>query len=215
MALQVYDFREDIRHLLVTPHIRCRFMPMKPGDKANLHSHDLGHEIFLMLQGRARFVISGEEAVVGPGQLCIALADEPHTVETVGDEPVIMYLSVTPHVQPTHTNRTEDGAHLPHDFQPSANYQVEADMDISEDELLDRLTAASAKLAEIAGRSADVHRQSSERIKEALSAGDGETAAELRNSMWNGVCETFTQLYSLSEIWNEVAPRAPQRKSGD
>ena len=35
--------------------------------------------------------------------MCYALVDEPHSVRVLGDEPVYMYLSVTPHIQPTHT----------------------------------------------------------------------------------------------------------------
>ena len=104
MPLEIFDYRTDIRNLLVTPHIRSRFLRMEPGQVANRHSHDLGHEIFLILQGRAHFEVDGEEAELGPGQLCVARVDEPHQVRVVGDEPMVMYLSVTPHVQPTHTN---------------------------------------------------------------------------------------------------------------
>ena len=49
------------------------------------HTHDLGHEIFLILQGRAEFEIDGQSAVLGPGQMCIALTDQYHTVRNVGD----------------------------------------------------------------------------------------------------------------------------------
>ncbi len=99
MGLKVFDFRreEDVRNVLVTPHIRSRFFRLEPGREAkDFHSHDLGHEIFLILQGRCLFEIDGEEAELGPGQMCIALADQPHRVTVIGDEPVIMYLSVTP-----------------------------------------------------------------------------------------------------------------------
>src|ERR1041385_4040945 len=96
MGFQVFDYRTDIRNLLVTPQIRARFLRMEPGQVAAMHSHDLGHEVFLVLQGRALFTISGEEREVGPGQLCLALADEIHQVRCVSEEPLIMYLSVTP-----------------------------------------------------------------------------------------------------------------------
>ena len=55
MGFPVYDFRnpEHITNMLVTPEIRSRFMWMDPGDEFNSrHSHDLGHEIFLVLQGK-------------------------------------------------------------------------------------------------------------------------------------------------------------------
>ena len=50
MAFQVYDYREDIRNILVTPQIRSRFLKMDVGQVNRSHSHDLGHEIFLILQ---------------------------------------------------------------------------------------------------------------------------------------------------------------------
>ena len=53
MSLKVYDFHTDIANVLVTPQIRCRFMKMEVGQAAGGHTHDLGHEIFLILQGRA------------------------------------------------------------------------------------------------------------------------------------------------------------------
>ena len=73
MDLPVYDFRTDIKNLLVTPQIRARFLKMKVGQFNEGHTHDLGHEIFLILQGQAEFNIDGKKATLGPGQMCIAL----------------------------------------------------------------------------------------------------------------------------------------------
>ena len=72
MALQVFDYHTDIRNVFVTPQIRSRFLRMEPGTVAERHSHDLGHEIFLILEGNARFEISGEIAELGPGQMSAA-----------------------------------------------------------------------------------------------------------------------------------------------
>ena len=116
MPLRVYDYRTDKRTLLVAPQIRARFMRLEPGETAPAHSHDLGQEMFLVLAGEAEFTIAGETAVVGPGQLCVALVDQVHSVRALGQEPMIMYLSVTPHIQPTHTFWAADGRRLPHRF---------------------------------------------------------------------------------------------------
>ena len=64
---------------------------------------------------------------LGPGQLCFALVDQAHAVRVVGDEPVIMYLSVTPHILPTHTGRTKEGEAKPVKFSSPASYDVEVD----------------------------------------------------------------------------------------
>ena len=67
MTLPVYDFRTDVRNIFVTSQIRSRFLKFEVGTVAQRHSHDLGHEIFLILSGRAEFEIDGEKAELGPG----------------------------------------------------------------------------------------------------------------------------------------------------
>lgn len=208
MPLQVYDFRTDLRNILVTPQIRSRFLRMQPGDAAALHSHDLGHEIFLVLQGRALFEIAGEQAELGPGQLCIALADQPHTVRVVGDEPMIMYLSVTPHIQPTHTLLAADGERLPIRFMPSRTYDVETDTRTPVEELIDRWVQASQVLAAVASESAGEQRRAAIQLKQALAAGNDGAAQQARHALWAGLYQTFRHLHALGNQWNTLAPRA-------
>ena len=115
MPYRVFDYRHDITNMFVTPQIRSRFMKMKPGEIAGRHSHDLGHEVFLILQGQCEMEIDGEKAVLTPGQMCVAFNHQMHQARNVGDEPMVMYLSVTPHVFPTHTQydrRPESGCCL-------------------------------------------------------------------------------------------------------
>ena len=126
MTFDVYDYRTDVRNILVTPEIRSRFLKVEPGGPAGSHTHDLGHEVFLVLDGIAEFEIDGNKRQLGPGQMCVALAGQMHGVRAVGDRPTTMYLSVTPHVQPTHTFWDDAGRRLPHRFAPSSNYDVEA-----------------------------------------------------------------------------------------
>ena len=208
MAFRVYDFRDDICHQLVTPHIRSRFMRMEPGQVADRHSHDLGHEIFLILQGRAIFEIAGEEAELGPGQLCIALVDEPHQVRVVSEEPVIMYLSMTPHIQQTHTGRTATGEPLPIRFAPSRVYDVETDEQTPIDQLIDRYGEAASDLAAAAQENARVQRETADALKEALAAGDEEAANAARLAMWQTLSQTFKQAYAMADLWNDLTPRA-------
>src|SRR5439155_18397369 len=75
--------------------------------------HDLGHEVFLVLEGQADIEIAGERAVLGPGQLCMVRATQMHRVRNAGEGPLVLYLSVSPHVEPTHTYWTESGDRLP------------------------------------------------------------------------------------------------------
>jgi len=208
MSFPIFDHRTDIRNILVTPQIRSRFLRMEPGEVAGRHSHDLGHEIFLILHGRAVFDIDGDEQELGPGQLCIALADQSHQVRVAGDEPMIMYLSVTPHVQPTHTGRTEDGGRQPLRFMPSSAYDVETDTETPVEDLIDHCVETAARLAETARKSAEKQREGAARLKQAIAAGDEEQAGEIRSAMEEGIRASFEQIYALADLWNDLAPRA-------
>jgi quercetin dioxygenase-like cupin family protein len=136
MGFEVYDYRSVNRNVLVTPEIRARLYHMKPGQVDRRHSHDLGHEVFLILEGRAEFEINGTRKELGPGQMCIALADEIHQVRNLlPDRPTIMYLSVTPHIHPTHTGRDEQDGKLPPVFNANPNYDDPTDLSLAPEEL--------------------------------------------------------------------------------
>jgi mannose-6-phosphate isomerase-like protein (cupin superfamily) len=211
MSFPVYDFRreEDVRNLLVTPPIRARFARMQPGEEAaSFHSHDLGHEVFLILQGRAVFNIDGEEAELGPGQMCVALADQSHKVRVVSDEPMIMYLSVTPHIQPTHTGRTPEGGRHPAHFSPSSSYDVETDSETPVAALIGRFAELAEATAAAARKSAD----RATRLEQAIAAGDGDATEAARIAVWEEVYATFRQVYEMGDVWNALAPRTTETR---
>jgi quercetin dioxygenase-like cupin family protein len=209
----VYDYRTDIRNILVTPQIRARFMRMEVGELSggsqvgHGHSHDLGHEMFLVLQGQAEFEIDGERQVVGPGQACIALVDQTHTVRNVGDEPVIMYLSVTPHIQPTHTGWTDAGNKEPPRFNPGRTYDLPPDRTSPDEALLDGHLGAFEALAGTVGGARDVQRAQGEAFRQALADGDREAALQARDTMWEALNPMFRQVYELAEAWNALTYR--------
>ncbi len=201
MGFPVYDFRnpEHIQNMLVTPQIRSRFLRMEPGTSAQGHTHDLGQEIFLILSGRCEFTIDGEKEELGPGQMCIALVDQMHSVRVVGDEPMIMYLSVTPHVQPTHTFWHADGTKMPPRFSPNANYDVAEDTSLSIPDLLQRQAQLAARMAEAAAQVAQVNQTVME---------GGSFDADTREQMWEALRTLHIRLAAMDDNWNELAPRA-------
>jgi quercetin dioxygenase-like cupin family protein len=219
MPLEVFDYRTDNRNILVTPEIRARIMRIEVGGTSGGrpsgpgHSHDLGHEVFVVLQGQAEFTIDGETAVVGPGQACIALVDQPHTVRNVGDETVIYYLSVTPHIQPTHTGWTEEGEDAaPHKaaaprFQPSTAYDVPPDRSTPTEELLERHLAAMETLARTVEIARGVQRAQGAAFEDALEAGDPPAVLEARDAMWAALYPLFAHAYELAEAWNNLTYR--------
>ena len=210
MGFEVYDCREDIRNILVTQNIRARFCRLEPrsGSLDEWHTHDLGDEVFIILSGRVEFKINGEVKEVGPGQMCYALADEAHSVRVIGDEPVYMYLSVTPHIQPTHTFYDDDGERLPPNFRPSSDYDTETDATTPVDELVDGHVAAAQELAAQAAESARLQEEQAAALKAALAAGDMVEADRLRAAMWVPMLEVFKQAGAVAGGWNALAPRA-------
>jgi quercetin dioxygenase-like cupin family protein len=214
MSFEVYDYRTDNRNVLVTPEIRARLYHMKPGQVDGRHSHDLGHEVFLILEGRAEFNINGVKKELGPGQMCIALADEIHQVRNVlPDKPTIMYLSVTPHVHPTHTGRTLEGEKAPPHFAPNSNYHVEQDMNVPMAELFAAQVKAAEALLEAAQQNLAAQQAQSEHALAAIAAGDREGAVAARNAMWESVYALHKQLYAFDAIWNEASPRIAEEAS--
>ena len=207
MSFQVFDYRKDITNMLVTPQIRSRFLKMEVGQFNQSHTHDLGHEIFLILQGQAEFEIDGHKEVVGPGQLCIALTDEPHTVRNVGDDEVIMYLSVTPHILPTHTSWTEDGEKKPPRFAKSSAYDQEADLSVGAVERADEHLQAVECLLSQMQDTVDVQRKQVAVFKQALADGDEQAALKARDDMWGALYPMFKGVHEMAGVWNEFGHR--------
>ena len=114
MGFPVYDYRTDLRNVLVTPQIRSRFLRVEPGPMPDAGTRTTSGTRYSWCSAAGPSSrLTARKAEVGPGQMCVALIDQPHAVRALGDEPVTMYLSVTPHIQPTHTTWTEDGQRMP------------------------------------------------------------------------------------------------------
>ena len=212
MALKVYDYREDLRNIVITPEIRSRFLKFEPGTSGSRHSHDLGHEIFLVLEGQAEFEIEGERAILGPGQMCVAYADEKHEVTCVGDKPITMYLSVTPHLEPTHTSWTESGEKKPFRYGPSTSRErADAGLPpLDASALIDEHTAASNALADMAAANAQDQETQAAALRHALAAGDKQAAKAAVDAMWASIYATCKALQAMETVWNQLSPAATE-----
>lgn len=211
MAFRVFDSRTDIQNLIIQPDIRARFLQMEPGEENVPHSHDLGAEIFLILDGQAEFVIEGHTEILGPGQLCFADRDEIHVVRCVGDAPMTMYLSVTPHIDPTHTWWDEEGAKVPPRYGGSTQSERAAMDAQSAPPAVDELTAAHESAAtEAANAAQEAHAAQLAGIKslqEALADGDSAAAEAAVDDMWDALYRSFSATRELAGTWNALAPR--------
>jgi quercetin dioxygenase-like cupin family protein len=117
MPLRTFDWRDDpMGTIIAVPEVRARFMRFEPGrPPAGWHNHEEsgGVEVFLVLEGALKFEIDDQEVIATAGQAVVAYPQQKHRVSCVGDQPAILYLTVTPHLQPTHTYHDADGNRLP------------------------------------------------------------------------------------------------------
>src|SRR5262249_57857729 len=73
-----------------------------------------GAEVWVTLGGAAGFDFRAQGSVVATrGRAVFALPDEPHRVTCHGDQPVVYFLTVSPHREPTHTHFDADWNQLP------------------------------------------------------------------------------------------------------
>src|SRR5438132_3002393 len=170
MPLRVFDARTEIGNLIITPEIRSRIMRFEAGEVSHGHTHDLGHEMFVVLDGRAEFTIDGQAAELGPGQICVARAGEWHEIRTLPDAPMTLYLSVTPHIEPTHTQwDREGGTQLPYRYGGSTRAEREASTvaRLAPAVLLERHLLASSALADAARANAAAQEEAAATLRQA------------------------------------------------
>lgn len=205
----VFDYRHDIRNVMVSPEIRGRFLRMEPGEIGPFHSHDTGHEIFLVLEGVAEFEIEGHTALVGPGQLCIAWANEKHGVRTHGNSAMTLFLAVTPHLDPTHTFWSESGERLPPRYGSwiAAGLADQAAPTAALTDLASRVEAATRDLSTSLASLTDNQQQSFARLTRAESTGDTAALKPAIDAVWPSLLATYEKIHDLEQAWNDLTLR--------
>jgi quercetin dioxygenase-like cupin family protein len=209
MPVEVFDYRTDIRNFFIAPEMRARVIRRESGTAGDGHTHDLGHEIFLILEGQAEIIVEGESAILGPGQMCIARADQWHQIRVHGDQPLIYYLSVTPHLEPTHTQWDHPGGNkLPYKYGASTRDERRARTEPPEapKTLLARHLAASHALVDAATANATAQEAAATTLRSALDAGNNAAAKEAIDAMWRSFYMTYKQIQAMEVTWNELAP---------
>lgn len=216
MPFQVYDYRTDLLNMLITPEIRGRFLRFEPGQVAQRHSHDLGHEIFLILEGECEMEIDGHRARLGPGQLCYAYAHEMHQASNPGETPMVMYLSVTPHIEPTHTMYDPDtGARLPPRYNPPTAFdKPDTLVGMSTTALAERFLAAARALADQTAAARETQAGAVAALTRADAASDRVALKAAMDALWSDVYATLRAVSTMSAAWNDLAPRATDTASG-
>jgi mannose-6-phosphate isomerase-like protein (cupin superfamily) len=189
MPIRVFDYRADLNNLVVQPQIRSRFRVVELGPVPQVHSHDLGGETFVVMQGTIEFTVGGEQVLAHQGQAIFVPPRTTHAVRAVGDQPGVIYLSVSPHVEPTHTFYSVDGQQLPPRYgvwrEAGGGEQVETG---PRADLARAYREASHKLAELAEANARA------------AATDAST-----DELWSALRPLLTHVEVLERTWNALA----------
>ena len=209
MTIPVYDYRQDIANVIVRPEIRSRFMRLEPGPAAPLHSHDLGGEIFLVLEGQCEFIVEEERITCGPGQLVYMEPRVRHSLHAAGDEPCVVYLSVTPHVEPTHTRYGETDTPLPPVYGGwRGKEHRDATVDRSTADLARTYAAAARSLAVLARENAEGLEQHIDVLARGDIAHDQQAMKQTMDEMWLRLRDVLQQVSDTERVWNDLAPRS-------
>jgi mannose-6-phosphate isomerase-like protein (cupin superfamily) len=200
MSIPVYDYRADLTNLVVQPEIRSRFRRVERGPVPEVHSHDLGGETFVVMEGQIEFTVADESVVCQQGQAIFVPPRTTHAVRAVGERTGVIYLSVSPHVEPTHTFYGPDHQRLPPRY---GVWRVAGGGDplavSSPAALLESYRAASHTLAELARASLD---------RASTADGSAEPVKATVDAMWDGLRPLLEQVTVLERAWNALAQRA-------
>lgn len=89
--------------LVYTDYVRGGVLTFAPGFAADKHFHQDADEIFWFFQGTCRVTVPDGAFTVPAGNIIYTAPYEWHIIENVGDEPLLMFLTVTPNIVPSHT----------------------------------------------------------------------------------------------------------------
>jgi mannose-6-phosphate isomerase-like protein (cupin superfamily) len=209
MPINVYDYRANLSNLVVQPQIRSRFRRVELGPVPQYHSHDLGGETFVVMEGQIEFTVAGEHVVCQPGQAIYVPPRTTHAVRAVGDKPGAIYLSVSPHVEPTHTFYNADGQVLPPRYGSwrAAGGGEDTAPETPTSELLERYRAAARALADLARTNAAAEVSLDE------SADAAQTKAAV-DALWASLRPLLQHVEEVERSWNALALRAADGGAG-
>jgi mannose-6-phosphate isomerase-like protein (cupin superfamily) len=209
VPIKVWDFHKDNANVVVFPEIRARFSRMEPGPAGLLHSHDIAGEVFVVLDGQCEFIVEDERVTCGPGQMIYVEPKLRHTLHAVGDASCTVYLSVTPHVEPTHTRWNAALEEQPPRYGTWRGKAPDPHAGTNTADLARAYAAEARTLADVAAAHAaamDGH------AKTLGQAGDSAECAEATkdamDDAWRSLRDVLWQMRTAELAWNALSPRA-------
>jgi mannose-6-phosphate isomerase-like protein (cupin superfamily) len=104
--------------LIYDDHVRGAVLTFAPGFAAEKHFHQDADELFWFFQGTARVSTPEGEVIAPAGTLVYSPAGEWHIIANAGETPLLMFLTVTPNLVPSHTFFRPDGTPYARSLEP-------------------------------------------------------------------------------------------------
>lgn len=104
--------------LVYTDYVRGGVLTFAPGFAADKHFHQDADEIFWFFQGTCRVTVPEGAFTVPAGTIVYTAPYEWHIIENVGAEPLLMFLTVTPNIVPSHTFFDANGEPFVRSWEP-------------------------------------------------------------------------------------------------
>ncbi|MCL5995857.1 MAG: cupin domain-containing protein [Chloroflexi bacterium] len=93
----------DGQKLVYTDYVRGGVLTFAPHYVAERHFHQDADEVFWFFSGTCRVGAPAGQVVAPAGTIVVNPAGEWHIIENIGTEPLLMFLTVTPNIVPSHT----------------------------------------------------------------------------------------------------------------
>jgi quercetin dioxygenase-like cupin family protein len=82
--------------LATTPRAQLDLYCLEPGQSQKVHSHDDQDKVYVVLEGRGRFTVGGEQDVLAAGEAVVAPAGAPHGVNNDSGARLLLLVFVSP-----------------------------------------------------------------------------------------------------------------------
>ena len=80
-------------------HMMVGLNCLEPGQSQKVHAHDGADKFYLVLEGRGKFTVGGEEKEADTGSLVVAPSGVPHGVTNVGDARLSLLVAIAPRLK--------------------------------------------------------------------------------------------------------------------
>ncbi|MDP9222752.1 MAG: cupin domain-containing protein [Actinomycetota bacterium] len=81
---------------LVSDRLAVTWVEGPPGSEQPTHEHERGEQAYVIVRGKGLMKVADERQEVEAGTLVYIRAGSPHSIRTIGDEPLVYVSATTP-----------------------------------------------------------------------------------------------------------------------